>query len=379
MQRGSLAMVSRKKAPGVWQFRWSEKDLHGVRVQRKRVIGSVERYPEPSRAAARSAVTILLAEINSDKARMGSRSITMAQLCDHFEQRELARDNTWRSYATKKTYHAYLTRWIRPHWRHYELAEIRTIQVESWLRTLPLAKSSCAKIRNLMSVLFNHACRYELFDRNPIYLVRQSAKRRRAPTVLMPSEIKALVDSLGIRERTLVLLAVSTGLRQSELFGLKWGDIDFAQKTMNVTRSIVYGVVGPCKTEASQKPVPVHPTVLKALIGWRRTCRYDKSDDWVFATDGIVAGHRSGAKPFCEDTFVRSRSGPEFRNDSDGTRFDIRTDSPALCGNRVQSDAGTVTAFDSAIHAGCLHPGTRASQTCSSGSDLLASIFGRSE
>jgi integrase len=110
-----------------------------------------------------------------------------------------------------------------------------------------------------MSVLFNHACRYELFDRNPIYLVRQSAKRRRAPTVLMPAEIKAMVDNLGIRERTLVLLAVSTGLRQSELFGLKWSDIDFDQGTMNVTRSIVYGVVGPCKTESSQIPVPVHP------------------------------------------------------------------------------------------------------------------------
>ena len=92
MQRGSLAMVSRKEAPSVWQLRWSEKNLHGVRVQRKRVIGSVERYPDE--AAARSAVTVLLAEINSDKVRMGSRSITMAQLCDHFEQRELARDNT---------------------------------------------------------------------------------------------------------------------------------------------------------------------------------------------------------------------------------------------------------------------------------------------
>jgi integrase len=100
---------------------------------------------------------------------------------------------------------------------------------ERLLRRLPLAKSSCAKIRNLMSVLFNHACRYELFDRNPIHLVRQGAKRRRAPTVLIPAEIKALVDSLGIRERTLVLLAVSTGLRQSELFGLKWGDIDLVQ------------------------------------------------------------------------------------------------------------------------------------------------------
>jgi integrase len=102
-----------------------------------------------------------------------------------------------------------------------------------------------------MSVLFNHACRYELFDRNPIYLVRQSAKRRRAPTILIPTEIKVLVDNLSVRERTLVLLAVSTGLRQSELFGLKWGDIDFAERTMKVTRSIVYGVVGPCKTESS--------------------------------------------------------------------------------------------------------------------------------
>jgi len=40
---------------------------------------------------------------------------------------------------------------------------------------------------------------------------------------------------------------------QSELFGLKWGDIDLVQGAMNVTRSIVYGVVGPCKTESSQK------------------------------------------------------------------------------------------------------------------------------
>jgi integrase len=275
-------MVSRKDGPGVWQFRWSEKDLHGTRVQRKRVIGSVERYP--NEAAVRSAISVLLTEINSDKVRMGSRSITVAQLCNHFEQRELARDNTWRSYATKKTYQAYLTRWVLPYWQRYELAEVRTVQVESWLRTLPLAKSSCAKIRNLMSVLFNHACRYELFDRNPIYLVRQSAKRRRAPTVLIPTEIKVLVDNLSIRERTLVLLAVSTGLRQSELFGLKWGDIDFAQGTMNVTRSIVYGVVGPCKTESSQKPVPVHTLLAHTLSEWRKQCAYTKSDDWVFAS-----------------------------------------------------------------------------------------------
>lgn len=307
MQRGSPAMVRRKEGPAVWQFRWSEKDLQGARVQRKRVIGTIERYP--NEAAARSAITIWLAEINSDKVRISSGSITVSQLCDHFEQHELARDNTWHSYATKKTYQAYLNRWVRLYWRHYELAEVRTTQVESWLRRLPLAKSSCAKIRNLMSVLFNHACRYELFDRNPIHLVRQSAKRRKTPTVLMPAEIKALVDNLSIRERTLVLVAVSTGLRQSELFGLKWGDIDFSQGTMNVTRSIVYGVVGPCKTESSQKPVPVHPLVADALLAWRKESTYTKPDDWVFAS----RRHR-GRHPFWGQEILRKYVRPVAEN-----------------------------------------------------------------
>lgn len=51
-------------------------------------------------------------------------------------------------------------------------------------------------------------------------------KRKKTPCVLTPAEIRVLADGLAIRERTLVLLAASTGLRQSELFGLKWSDIN---------------------------------------------------------------------------------------------------------------------------------------------------------
>ena len=205
------------------------------------------------------------------------------------------------------------------------LAEVRTIQVESWLRHLALARSSCAKIRNLMSVLFNHVCRYELFDRNPIHLVRQSAKRRRTPTILIPAEIKVLVDNLSIRERTLVLLAVSTGLPQSELFGLKWGDIDFSQGTMNVTRSIVYGVVGACKTESSQKPVPVHRLVADALLAWGKQSAYTKADDWIFASRRHRGRHpfwgqailRKYVRPVAEKVGIQKRA-------LAGTRFAIR-------------------------------------------------------
>ena len=318
MQRGSLTRVSRKQGPDVWQFRWSERDLNRRRIYRKRVLGSVGRYADE--AAARCAVTVFLAEINSEKVRMSSLSLTVAQLCDHFEQRELAKDNAWRSHATKKIYKAYLTRWILPHWRKYELAEVRTIQVESWLRTLPLAKSSCAKIRNLMSVLFNHACRYELFDRNPIYLVRQSAKRRTPPATLVPAEIKALIDGLALRERTLVLLAASTGLRQSEIFGLKWGDIDFERGTMSVIRSIVYGVVGPCKTESSQKPVPIHPTLADALTQWRKRCTYVRPEDWVFASKRY-----RGRRPYWGQAILRKYIRPAAQRVGIQKRFGWHT------------------------------------------------------
>jgi integrase len=298
MQHGSLIKNIRKHGPGVWQFRWSEKDPQGKRIYRKRVIGSVGDYSDVD--AARRAVAGLLREINSGETQPRSCSMTIAQLCEHFDQRELTRENTWRSYSTKKTYGVYLKRWVIPYWGKYELSAIRTIQVESWLRRLPLAKSSCTKIRNVMSVLFNHACRYEFFDRNPICLVRQSAKRRTAPSVLTPAEIKALTDGLALRERTLVLIAASTGLRQSELFGLRWGDIDFAQGCMNVTRSIVYGVVGPCKTESSQKPVPFHPLLADALSRWREQCAYTKPDDWVFASKRY-----RGRKPYWGQAILR--------------------------------------------------------------------------
>jgi integrase len=306
MQYGSLVRTSRSRGPDVWLFRWSEQGYDGKRVCRKRVIGTIEDYSDCE--AARRSVANLIAKVNSANRRTPSDSMTVAQLCNHFEQRELGSTNTWRSYATKSCYAVYLRRWIVPQWGNYELCNVKTIEVESWLRRLQLAKSSCAKIRNLMSVLFNHACRYELFDHNPISLVRQGSKRRTPPIVLTPFEIKELLDRLALRERTLVLLAASTGLRQSELFGLKWLDIDFELKTMSVTRSVVCGVVGPCKTESSQKPVPLDPHVADTLSKWKEKCRYRKPGDWVFAS----ARHR-GRTPYWGPAILRKYIQPIAR------------------------------------------------------------------
>ncbi len=117
-----------------------------------------------------------------------------------------------------------------------------------------------------------------------------------------------------------MLFAASTGLRQSELFGVKWRDIDFGQHTMNVMRSIVYGVVDPCKTESSPKPVPIHPIVLDALAKWREVCRFNKSDDWVFAS----RRHR-GRKPIWGQAILRKYIRPVAQSVGIQKRFGWHT------------------------------------------------------
>lgn len=83
--------------------------------------------------------------------------------------------------------------------------------------------------------------------------------------VLEPSEIQSFLLQLKSCFRLMVLLDVTTGLRRSELFGLKWSDADFSNMRLDILRSIYLGHVGDCKTGASRKPVPLDDSVAADL------------------------------------------------------------------------------------------------------------------
>jgi len=282
MQDGSVTVERRKRGPDVWCFRWREAGADGRRIHRRIVLGTAEELKNI--ASARKMVTGLRSEIDINDIRIRRESITLADLSRHFQQRELADRNPRIAYSTKKAYAGYLEKWIEPRWGEYSLLEIRAVEVESWLKSLNRAPGTRCKIRNVMSLLFNHGRRHDLCDRNPIEWVRQSAKRRTAPDILTTNEVQGLLANLRFRERTLVLHAVTTGLRRSELFALKWKDVDFQGKQICVTRSIVQNVIGVCKTESSQKPVPAHDDLMKALREWRGQTPYKSSESWVFAS-----------------------------------------------------------------------------------------------
>jgi len=303
MQEGSVIREQRKLGPDVWSYRWWESGPSGNRVHRRIVLGTAEQLRDM--VSARQMTAGLIREINASDIRLAGISMTMAQLADHYQQRELGPSNGRITHSTKKAYLGYLGKWIVPRWGDYLLPNIKAVEVELWLKSLQRAAGTCCKVRNVMSVLFNHARRYDLYDRNPIQWVRQSAKRRSAPDVLTSDEVRQLLAALEPRERIMVLLDVATGLRQSELFALKWKDVDFKNRQLWVTRSIVQQIVGRCKTEASQKPVPLHDHLIRALRSWYRTTPYRTPESWVFASP-----QNRGKKPYWGQELLRHHIRP---------------------------------------------------------------------
>ena len=75
---------------------------------------------------------------------------TIGELVLHYRQKEMPEDGS-KSFSTRTAYDTYLRNWIVPAWGEHSLSDVRTVAVEDWLRTLPLANGSRAKIRNLMS------------------------------------------------------------------------------------------------------------------------------------------------------------------------------------------------------------------------------------
>jgi integrase len=95
-----------------------------------------------------------------------------------------------------------------------------------------------------------------------------------------PTEIRAIVAGLEDdgRHRALLLTAIFTGLRASELRGLRWTDVDLAKSEIHVhQRADRYGKIGAPKSAAGQRSIPLLPMVVHALKQWKLACPKSES------------------------------------------------------------------------------------------------------
>jgi integrase len=87
------------------------------------------------------------------------------------------------------------------------------------------------------------------------------------------AEVRAILEAAPSRWRPLIITAVFCGLRSSELRGLTWDHVDFDQRLIRVRqRADRWGKMGPPKTKAGRRDVPMAPIVLNTLREWKLAC-----------------------------------------------------------------------------------------------------------
>jgi len=272
-QYGNLTLRKRTKGPDVWQFRWMEN-----RKPKSVLVGTVDRYP--NQADAERAIEHLRIKINAENSQQQFHHFTVGALIDRFMEEytpKRCRENTRKNYLSLFKNH------VRPKWGEEFVQNVKTMAIENWLETYPHSRQVKAHVRTLMHILYQAALRWEMVERNPVGLVRQSSKRLKKPRVLTPAEFKALLAELKEPHRTMVTTVACLGLRVSELVALQWGDLDFESLTVKVLRSFVRGEINPTKTEASESALPLDPDLAGVLLAHKGNSVYTSDSDYVFA------------------------------------------------------------------------------------------------
>lgn len=304
-QHGTIELKQRTRGPAVWQFRWWDKS--GKRLSED--IGTIVQYRNRSAVDKCSKVAYLRIKLNGDQARAVEK---FAVVLERYVNEEIPK-----RFSTRHSYLSYINNHIRARWGELPLTEIKPLAVRDWLREIkdkrserPLAGKTRGHIKGLMHRIFDCAMLWEYLptDRNPMSLVRieGSTKRRKKPRILTPREFSALIAAID-REpcRTMVILALCTGVRCSELVALKWSDFDWESLSVYICRAIVSGRVDDVKTEYSEVPLPLDPALAEVILEWKRKTQFSADSDFVFASPFMA-----GEKPYTPWNMQRLRLKP---------------------------------------------------------------------
>jgi integrase len=125
-------------------------------------------------------------------------------------------------------------------------------------------------LHTLLHKALKQALRWGLVPKNAAEAVDPPRAQKKEIRPLSTSEARGLLEAAREdRLEALYVVAISTGLRQGELLGLIWGDIDFEAGTLSVSRTLYRTKNGPLftspETAKSRRKIRLTPTALETL------------------------------------------------------------------------------------------------------------------
>jgi integrase len=280
MQRGRIY-----RHHGSWLLQFYDDVLIDGKKTRKRTC--VKLAPANKDFLTKRSVLLLaerhLAPVNSGQLQPESAVL----VADYIEKIYLPAAEKRLRPSTVKDYKEIFHQHLKKRLENVRLRDFRTVHGQRIMHSIPdVGHARLLRIKAVLSAAFTHALRTGVLDgTNPVHSVSVPGK----PTKFKGhayslSEIERMLISTKGIAHVVIATAALTGLRLSELRGLRWRDFD--GENLLVQRSVWRTHVGPPKTEISEGTVPVLPLLQKVL----EKHRSGASDEAY-----IFAGKRRGA------------------------------------------------------------------------------------
>jgi integrase len=224
-----------------------------------------------------------------------SKSETLAEAAERWIKRVEANG---RERGTLRQYRQHLDLHILPRVGNIKLAHLTAARVEAFRDDLlasmsrPLARKVLTSLKSILKV----AKRPQVAADVSIAADKRRHRLEAGKDFPTPEEAKRLLTAAAtadIRPRTVLTVAISTGLRASELRGLRWRDVDLRHGELHVRqRADRFNTIGAPKSGSSVRKVGFGTHTLATLKEWKLACPKGEAD-LVFPTAGGKVGqHR---------------------------------------------------------------------------------------
>jgi integrase len=169
---------------------------------------------------------------------------------------------------------------INPRMGREKLAKLTTPRINKFRDDLlvSMSRAMAKKVLTSLKSLLKDAKRRGNVAQNVALDVSISSDKRESKLkagvdIPTPDEIKRIVHAATGKYRPFLLTAIFTGLRSSELRGLRWQDVDLKRGELHVRqRADRFGVMGKLKSESGDRTIPLGPLVLNTLKEWKLAC-----------------------------------------------------------------------------------------------------------
>lgn len=188
-----------------------------------------------------------------------------------------------------KPYEAITRLHIKPELGRVKLDKLNALQLQSLYRKKldqGLSPRRVQYIHVTIKKALKDAVKLQLLSKNVADAVKPPRLTKREILPLTQTQIRTLLDAVrGNKLEALYVLACTTGMRQGELIGLQWRDIDLEEGTLRVNRSVYNGTVNPPKTVAGRRTIRLTKRAIAALKTHRiNVARTGRIAEWVFST-----------------------------------------------------------------------------------------------